>query len=69
MTATELSEILGVLRSHGVASAEVSPEGLVRVVFLPDAGPPPPGDDLTPGGWKGPTRLDSDPMDDERSVP
>lgn len=68
---TNLDEILATLRKHGVVSAEVpSANGALRVVFAPDAGPPlPAGDETTPGGWKSPTRLDQDPLDDERSVP
>lgn len=69
MTASNLDSILAVLRKHGVASAEVPvDDGTIRVVFNPD-GPLPVGDEVTPGGWKGPSRLDQDPLDDERSVP
>lgn len=50
------------------AGVTIQPTSL-HVVFGPDPAPPPPGDETTPGGWKGPTRLDSDPLDDERSVP
>jgi hypothetical protein len=74
LTAHELDAALAILRKHGVASAEVpcSDDGVVvlRVVFAPDApGPTPTGDELTPGGWKSPQRLDADPLDGERSVP
>lgn len=67
-----LDQILAVLRKHGVASAEV-PYPLnggyepLRIVFGPEA--PPTGQELTPGGWKSPERLDADPLADERSVP
>ena len=64
-----LDEVLATLRKHGVASAEVPSEhGCLRVVFEPGASPLPKGDEVTPGGWKGPDRLDSDPFGD-RSVP
>lgn len=69
MTAQDLDAILTTLRAHGVASAEVPLNAYtapLRVVFEPSAAPPPPGDEVTPGGWKGPSQLDRDPMDDER---
>lgn len=69
MNANELDLILATLRKHGAASAEVpTTAGALRVVFGPD-GALPAGDELTPGGWKGPSRLDQDPMEAERSVP
>lgn len=73
MNAQELAAILDVLRARGVSSAEVplsfmSGAPCLRVVFEP-GGPLPAGDETTPGGWKSPQRLDSDPLDDERSVP
>jgi anthranilate phosphoribosyltransferase len=73
MNAEDLDAILAVLRARGVASAEVplnAYTSLLRVVFAPDVPqPPPPGDEVTPGGWKNATRLDRDPLEDERSVP
>jgi anthranilate phosphoribosyltransferase len=69
MTPTELAAILDTLRAKGVASAEVPlAAGPLRVLFAPEA--PPPGDDVTPGGWKGPAKLDAewDPTAD-RSLP
>lgn len=67
----DLEAVLATLVKYGVVSAEVPGQngGVLRVVFAPNLAPPPPGDETTPGGWKGPTRLDSDPLDDERSVP
>lgn len=71
MTETELDTILSTLRKHGVVSAEVpTKDAFLRVVFGPETGAPlPVGDDLSPGGWKSPDRLDRDPLADERSVP
>jgi hypothetical protein len=70
MTGTDLDAILATLCKHGVVSAEVpTPSGPLRLVFAPSVMPPPPGEELTQGGWKGPSHLDRDPMDDERSVP
>jgi hypothetical protein len=67
----DLEAVLATLRKYGVISAEVPGDNgaVLRVVFSPDAAPPlPPGDDLTPAGWKQ-SRLDADPLDDERQVP
>lgn len=76
MTPTMLATYLKVLRDGGAASAELvlgpSAQGgdaIVRIVFAPDAMPVPQGDELTPGGWKGPTGLDRDPLAEERNVP
>jgi hypothetical protein len=71
MTVTDLDATLAALRKHGVVSAEVpTPSGPLRLVFAPSVGDVmPPGDELTPGGWKGPARLDLDPVEDERNVP
>ncbi len=72
MTAPDLDAILATLRNHGVVSAEVPLNAYtapLRVVFAPDTMPPPPGDETTRGGWKGPSHLDRDLMEDERSVP
>lgn len=71
MTPTLLAEYMDVLRSRGAVSAElVLPEATLRVVFAPSVDDAlPPGDGLTPGGWKGPAHLDRDPLEDERSVP
>jgi hypothetical protein len=57
MTAPELDQYLAVLKAHGVASAHLKlPNGEAAVVFGPD--PLPAGTETTPGGWKGPDRLD-----------
>ncbi len=73
LTPQDLDATLAVLRKHGVASAEVPLNAYaapLRVVFSPDAPEAAPtGDELTPGGWKSPQRLDQDPLDAERSVP
>jgi hypothetical protein len=69
LTASGLDAILTILCAHGVVSAELTAAGDLRVVFAPSNMPPPPGDETTPGGWKGPAHLDRDVMDDERSVP
>lgn len=70
MNPTDLDLTLAVLRKHGAVSAEVpTTAGPLRVVFTPDTGPLPVGEELTSGGWKGPSHLDRDPMDDERGVP
>lgn len=59
MQSTDLDAILATLRKHGVASAEVpGVNGALRVVFEPSMAPLPPGDEITPGGWKGPPKLD-----------
>lgn len=64
----DLEAVLATLRKYGVASAEVPGDSgaVLRVVFAPEAGPMPPGDEVTPGGWKSPQRLDQDPLDEER---
>jgi hypothetical protein len=71
LSPTLLDELLHVLHVRGVASAEVPTEhGPLRVVFAPETPSElPAGDEVTPGGWKSPTRLDADPLDDERSTP
>lgn len=75
MAPDELDLILDTLRKHGVVSAEVpyagtgGATGALRVVFAPEVGPNPPGDEVTPGGWKSPAKLDRDPLDDERNIP
>lgn len=70
MTAQDLDAILATLRAHGVSSAEVPLNAYtapLRVVFGPEA--PPPGMETTPGGWKGPERLDQDPFQIDERVP
>lgn len=70
MTAPDLDAILATLRAHGVASAEVPMNTYMaplRVVFNPE--PPPAGIETTPGGWKGPDRLDQDPFQIDERVP
>lgn len=58
MNSTDLDLILTVLRKHSVASAEVPlATGPLRLVFAPDVMPP--GDPVTPGGWKSMPRLDN----------
>jgi len=55
MTVEDLDKTLEVLRKHGVASAEVPINAYaapLRVVFEPSVGALPPGDPVTPGGWK-----------------
>lgn len=65
MTPEALDHFLRVMRDRGVASAEVqTPDGTLRVVFGPDAGPLP-GETPTPGGWKSPMRLDDPAQFDE----
>jgi hypothetical protein len=53
----DLDKYLQVLKTHGVASAQVTVSGgTIAVVFGPEALPA--GDEPTKGGWKGPERLD-----------
>ena len=57
MSPTELAEYIDVLKKAGVASARVIlGANEINVIFGPD--PLPEGSDITPGGWKGPERLD-----------
>ena len=67
MNPAELAQYLDVLRKAGVMSAKLVLDGRaeVAVTFEPGSTPMPEGDDLTPGGWKGPARLDAD-FDDGR---
>jgi hypothetical protein len=68
MQPNDLDTLLGILRQHGVASAEVpTADGCtLRVVFEPRLGDGPlPGTPPTPGGWKGPDRLDAPQQYDE----
>lgn len=60
MTPDLLDQLLTALRKNGVVSAEVPLQhGALRVVFAPEVGAAlPPGDPITPGGWKSPERLD-----------
>lgn len=61
MSPADLDQLLAVLRKHCIMSADVPlASGTLRVVFGPEAMPPlPDGDPVTPGGWKGPDRLDA----------
>ena len=61
MNSNELEALLAMLRKYGVQSAEVPLTAgcVLRVVFEPDMPGPLPGDQPTPGGWKGPDRLDA----------
>ena len=60
LTPELLAQYLDVMRKAGLMTAHLkTPQGEVAVTFGPDSAPLP-GDSPTPGGWKGPDRLDAD---------
>jgi hypothetical protein len=71
MTPSELGAYLDVLRGRKAVSAHVkTPNGEFAVTFAPDMEPASGATELTPGGWKGPERLDRDPLAvEEPSLP
>lgn len=58
MSPSQLSEYLQVLRDHKVMSGRVCMDHIeINVVFAPDELEMP-GEAPSPGGWKGPEKLD-----------
>lgn len=60
LTPLDLDLYLSMFRKHHVMSAKlIINGGEVCVTFEPNTPAPMPGDEPTPGGWKGPTTLDA----------
>jgi hypothetical protein len=67
MTPELLAQYLDTLRARGAQSAHLKlpvafgdtiMQAELAIVFEPNTAPLPLGDEMTPGGWKGPEHLD-----------